>query len=213
MTAWTQLSNSKNGPIIIFGVIAFFIGGIFMLPYKGKPITQYNGMPHYFHTVDGTKALTLSPIDCKIESGKDVQHFPYKFFFGDWRETVFLAFGQLPEKQYWLTDRRSALVDDSGVPFYDNAGPERKLYTAMESISRAVSTFYNTHGNKYPTSGEDLGAADLTYENPYTKQNSVANIQATALGDPTTKAGEKARANIYGKLSTGDSWENEKKLK
>jgi tetratricopeptide (TPR) repeat protein len=213
MTAWTQLSNSKNAPIIFFGVIAFVVIGIFMLPYKGKPYMQFNGMPHYFCTIDGTKALTLSPIDCKIESGKDVQHDAYKFYFGDWRETFFLAFGQLPEKQYWLTDKRTALIDDNGIPFYDTNGSERRLYKAMESISRAVSSYYNTHGNKYPTSGEDLGAADLTYENPYTKQNSVASIQATALGDPTTKAGEKARANIYTLLTTGQNWENEKKLK
>jgi hypothetical protein len=213
MTAWTQLSNSKNAPIIFIGVIAFVTIGVFMLPYKGKTYAQFNGMPHYFCTVDGTKALTLSLIDCKIESGKDIQRNAYKFYFGDWREAVFLAFGQLLEKQYWLTDKKTALVDDNGIPFYDTSGSERKLYKAMESISRAVSSYYTTHENKYPTSGEDLGAADLTYENPYTKQNSVANIQATALGDPTTKAGEKARTNLYTLVTTGQSWENEKKLK
>jgi hypothetical protein len=214
MTAWTQLSNSKNGPILIFGVIAFFIVGLFMLPYKGKPISQFNGMPHYYRTVDGTKAITLSLVSCKIDSsGEEAKLFPYKFYFGDWREIIFLAFGQLPEKQYWLTDKKTALIDDSGIPFYDAGGAEPKLYKAMESISRAVSAFYTAHGNKYPTSGEDLGAADLTYGNPYTKQNAVANIQTTAWGDPTTKAGEKARASIYGKLLTGEPWENEKQLK
>jgi tetratricopeptide (TPR) repeat protein len=212
-TAWTQLSNSKNAPIIFLGVVAFVIIGVFQMPYRGKPVAQFNGMPKRFRTVDGTKQFTLLTLtDCEIDSGKDMQRIPYKFYFGDWREAVFLAFGQLPEKQYWLTDKKSALADAGGMTFYDAGGAERKLYTAMEAISRAVAQYYVTHDKKYPSSGEDIGAAELTYENPYTKQNSVADIQSVAIGDATTKAGEKARASIYGKLSEGESWDNEKKL-
>jgi len=212
-TAWTQLSNSKNAPIIFLGVFVFLIFGVFQLPYKGKPYVQFSGMPKRFRTVDSTKQFALQTLtDCEIDTGKDMQRDAYKFYFGDWRESVFLAFGQLPEKQYWLTDKKTAMVDDNGTTFYDAGGAERKLYAAMESISRAVSQYYVVHDKKYPSSGEDIGAAELTYENPYTKQNSVADIQSTALGDPTTKAGDKARAAIYGKLSIGESWEGEKKL-
>ena len=61
-----------------------------------------------------------------------MQRCAYKFYFGDWREALFLALGQLPEKQYWLHDTGKAVVDETGTTYYDAGGPERKLYEDME---------------------------------------------------------------------------------
>ena len=210
--AWTAIINNPLAPMGFLAGLCLGLFILFHLPYQGNPDAQFKKMPHNYSTVDGLRTLEINGTnECSVVMDKQKVPFQSKFYFGDLREAVFLALGQLPEKQYWLTDRKTAFVDDKGSTYYVTFGPEPKLGRAMGVISDAVSVFYNSHNLKYPTSVEDMGGGvELQYQNPYNDKIEVADIQSVTV--EKSARGDTARGDFYEQLALGKGWQNERPL-
>lgn len=216
---WVQLTNSKWAGIAFLGTVGVVLFIVFHLPYSGNPTASFKSMPSEYATIDGSSSLYLRDMNTvEFRTGKEKSDFPYKFYYGDPREAIFLSAEQLPEKQYWLTDTRDekgtaiALVDDKGLSFYSTRGPESQLYAAMKQISDVVSAFYNSHTSTYPASNSDFTGGELSYHNPFTNAMETATVQAI-LVDAATKKGVQALSDFYDKLAQGKGWDKQPEAK
>jgi hypothetical protein len=216
--AWTQISNSKFAGPVFVGVIIAVLAVLFNLPYSGSTTKAFKSMPSEYATIDGSMSIYLRDMNTiEFRTNKEKTDLPYKFYFGDPREAVFLSAGQLPEKQYWLTDTRDqngtalALTDDKGLTYYSSKGPEAQLYLRMKQIADTVAIYYNSHNNAYPSSDTDFTSGEMTYRNPFTSAAETATIQYTAL-DVSTKKGVQALGEFYDNLSQSKGWEKKPQL-
>lgn len=201
-------SSAKAAGLLV--LIAFIVLGGFNLAYNLTPrkLTAdqaFLATQHRYITADSAETFTLiDESTCEFAIGDSKLKTKLRFYLDDWRDAFDMSFGRAGQKQFLMYKKDEGVVDQDDTRFYLHGGPEIQLANKVEILNQYATIQY-TRTKKYPESGDLNGAADLSYQNPYTKKREVPSFCRLLVGKGISVSldADAARTKFYDDLLAG----------
>ncbi len=201
-------SSAKAAGVLV--LVAFIVlGGISSLyklaPRKLTADQAFLATQHRYISADSAERFTLlDAATCEFAIGDSKMKTNLRFYLDDWRDAVDMALGRAGQKQFLMYKKDDGVVDQDETKFYLHGGPEIQLANKVEILNQYATIQY-TRTKKYPESGDLNGAADLSYQNPYTKKREVPSFHRVLVGKgiAVSLEADEARTKFYGDLLAG----------
>jgi hypothetical protein len=201
-------SSAKAAGVLV--LVAFIVlGGISSLyklaPRKLTADQAFLATQHRYISADSAERFTLlDAATCEFAIGDSKMKTSLRFYLDDWRDAVDMALGRAGQKQFLMYKKDDGVVDQDETKFYLHGGPEIQLANKVEILNQYATIQY-TRTKKYPESGDLNGAADLSYQNPYTKKREVPSFHRLLVGKGIRVSldADEARTKFYIDLLAG----------
>lgn len=201
-------SSAKAAGVLVL-IAALVVGGLYaaynFTPRKLTADQAFLATQHKYVTADSAETFTLIDAStCEFAIGDAKMKTALRFYLDDWRDAVDMALGRAGQKHFWMYKHDDGIVDQDETKFYLHGGPEIQIANKVEILSQYAGIYFQ-RTRKYPERNDSNGAADLSYQNPYTKKREVPSFHRIVVGKGITVSldADGARTKFYDDLLSG----------
>ncbi|MBA3993211.1 MAG: hypothetical protein C0469_06755 [Cyanobacteria bacterium DS2.3.42] len=202
-------SSSARAAGVLVLIAALVLGGIYaaynLTPRKLTAEQAFLATQHKYVTADSAETFTLvDASSCEFAIGDAKMKTALRFYLDDWRDAVDMALGRAGQKHFWMYKHDDCIVDQDETKFYLHGGPEIQIANKVEILSQYAGVYFQ-RTRKYPERNDSNGAADLSYQNPYTKKREVPSFHRIVVGKGISASldADGARTKFYEELLLG----------
>jgi hypothetical protein len=201
-------SSAKAAGVLVL-IAALVVGGVYaaynLTPRKLTAEQAFLATQHKYVTADSAETFTLiDASSCEFVIGDAKMKTALRFYLDDWRDAVDMALGRAGQKHFWMYKHDDGIVDQDETKFYLHGGPEIQIANKVEILSQYAGVYFQ-RTRKYPERNDSNGAADLSYQNPYTKKREVPSFHRIVVGKGISASldADGARTKFYEDLLSG----------
>lgn len=201
-------------PLLILGALIFFAHT------KAVPLEKlYQSMSHRYVSADGQKQFGLNSLaECEVTADAQRTKVGYRFYGGDVKDLLELAYSPLFQKQYWIRHLPDRCIDEDGGALYPDAGPAMRTVDSIGVISRGAAYYFLKEKN-YPLDFKTLQSnleegehRKFIFKQEYTGKSYTPDLQKLAFTADSEQSGDQFRQGILFRMRTGQLLDGEPKI-